>query len=173
MAAATLVLFFGAWVLIDGIFRVIGSVGHRASDPDWGWQLVIGLLGIIIGLLTFHASGCYGAGSGDLHCGMGTHDWRDRNCAGNQDAPRNQGRMVTHSYGFGFNRLRGSPIVESRRRSSGADLDHRVVRGDNRGAGKYFCLSLAELAHPAHPLIGSKPFAILCYPGGSLGLSHH
>ena len=57
MAAATLVLFFGAWVLIDGIFRVIGAIGHRASDADWGWQLVIGLLGIIIGLLTFHAPG--------------------------------------------------------------------------------------------------------------------
>src|SRR6266446_4809662 len=57
MAAATLVLFFGAWVLLDGIFRVIGSVGYRASDPDWGWQLVIGILGIIIGLLTFHAPG--------------------------------------------------------------------------------------------------------------------
>ena len=57
MAAATLVLFFGAWVLIDGLFRVIGSFGHRPSDPDWGWQLVIGILGIIIGLLTFHAPG--------------------------------------------------------------------------------------------------------------------
>src|SRR3954465_13771370 len=55
MAAATLVLFFGAWVLVDGIFRVIGAIGHRASDPDWGWQLVIGILGIIIGFLTFHA----------------------------------------------------------------------------------------------------------------------
>ena len=31
LAAATLVLFFGAWVLIDGIFRVIGALGHRAS----------------------------------------------------------------------------------------------------------------------------------------------
>src|SRR5262249_33436553 len=29
----------------------------RASDPDWGWQLFIGILGIIIGLLTFHAPG--------------------------------------------------------------------------------------------------------------------
>ena len=55
MAAATLVLFFGAWVLIDGIFRVVGAIGHRASDSDWGWQLVIGLLGIVVGLLTFHA----------------------------------------------------------------------------------------------------------------------
>src|ERR671936_1612104 len=55
IAAATLVLFFGAWVLIDGIFRVVGAIGHRASDPDWGWHLVIGIVGIIVGLLTFHA----------------------------------------------------------------------------------------------------------------------
>jgi len=57
MAAATLVLFFGAWVLIDGIFRVVGAIGHRSSDPEWGWQLVIGILGIVVGLLTFHAPG--------------------------------------------------------------------------------------------------------------------
>jgi uncharacterized membrane protein HdeD (DUF308 family) len=55
LTIATLVLFFGAWVLIDGIFRVVGAIGHRASDPDWGWQLVIGILGIVVGLLTFHA----------------------------------------------------------------------------------------------------------------------
>jgi len=52
---ATLVLFFGAWVLIDGIFRVVGAIGHRASDPDWGWHIVIGIVGIIVGFLTFHA----------------------------------------------------------------------------------------------------------------------
>lgn len=57
MAAATLVLFFGAWVLIDGIFRVVGAIGHRASDKDWGSDLIIGILGIVIGLLTFHAPG--------------------------------------------------------------------------------------------------------------------
>jgi uncharacterized membrane protein HdeD (DUF308 family) len=55
MAIATLVLFFGAWVLIDGIFRIVGAIRHRASDPDWVWQLVIGIIGIIVGLLTFHA----------------------------------------------------------------------------------------------------------------------
>jgi len=57
MAAATLVLFFGAWVLIDGIFRVVGAIGHRASDKEWGSDLIIGILGIIVGLLTFHAPG--------------------------------------------------------------------------------------------------------------------
>jgi len=55
LTIATLVLFFGAWILIDGIFRIVGAIGHLASDPDWGWQLVIGLLGIVVGLLTFHA----------------------------------------------------------------------------------------------------------------------
>src|SRR5215469_12460558 len=57
MAAATLVLFFGAWILIDGIFRIVGALGHRFSDSDWGWQLVVGILGIAVGLLTFHAPG--------------------------------------------------------------------------------------------------------------------
>ena len=57
LTVAVLVLLFGAWVLVDGIFRVIGAIGHRSSDSDWGWQLVIGILGIIIGFLTFHAPG--------------------------------------------------------------------------------------------------------------------
>ena len=55
MAIATLVLFFGAWVLIDGIFRIFGAIKHRGSDSDWAWQLVIGIIGIIVGFLTFHA----------------------------------------------------------------------------------------------------------------------
>src|SRR5438552_9170784 len=55
LTIATLVLFFGAWVLMYGTFRIVGAIGHRASDLDWGWQLVIGIIGIIVGLLTFHA----------------------------------------------------------------------------------------------------------------------
>jgi uncharacterized membrane protein HdeD (DUF308 family) len=55
MAIATLVLLFGAWVLIDGIFRIVAAIRHRGSDSDWAWQLVIGIIGIIVGLLTFHA----------------------------------------------------------------------------------------------------------------------
>ncbi|HEX4707039.1 MAG TPA: HdeD family acid-resistance protein [Candidatus Udaeobacter sp.] len=55
LTVAILVLFFGAWVLVDGVFRVVGAVGGRATDPEWGWHLVIGILGIMIGFLTFHA----------------------------------------------------------------------------------------------------------------------
>jgi uncharacterized membrane protein HdeD (DUF308 family) len=57
LTVAILVIFFGAWILVDGVFRVIGAIGGRATDPEWGWHLVIGILGILIGLLTFHAPG--------------------------------------------------------------------------------------------------------------------
>jgi uncharacterized membrane protein HdeD (DUF308 family) len=55
LTLATLVIFFGAWVLVDGIFRVVGAIAGRASDPDWGLHLVIGILGIVVGVLTFRA----------------------------------------------------------------------------------------------------------------------
>ncbi len=42
-------------MLVDGVFRVIGAIGGRASDPEWGFHLIIGIVGIIIGFLTFHA----------------------------------------------------------------------------------------------------------------------
>src|SRR6266702_2945911 len=57
LTLATLVIFFGAWVLVDGVFRVMGAMGGRASDPDWGFHLVIGILGIVIGFLTFRFPG--------------------------------------------------------------------------------------------------------------------
>jgi uncharacterized membrane protein HdeD (DUF308 family) len=40
---------------VDGIFRVVGAIAGRSSDPDWGFHLIIGIVGILIGLLTFHA----------------------------------------------------------------------------------------------------------------------
>src|SRR5207247_3274009 len=55
LTVAMLVLFFGAWVLVDGVLRVVGAIGHRASDKEWGFDLIIGIVGIIIGFLTFHA----------------------------------------------------------------------------------------------------------------------
>ncbi len=57
LALATLVLLFGAWVLIDGVFRIVGATAGRASDPDWGFHLMIGILGIVVGILTFRAPG--------------------------------------------------------------------------------------------------------------------
>jgi uncharacterized membrane protein HdeD (DUF308 family) len=57
LALATLVLLFGAWVLIDGVFRIVSATAGRASDPDWGFHLIVGILGVVIGFLTFHSPG--------------------------------------------------------------------------------------------------------------------
>ena len=57
LALATLVLLFGAWVLVDGVFRIVGATAGRASDPDWGFHLIVGILGVVVGFLTFRAPG--------------------------------------------------------------------------------------------------------------------
>jgi uncharacterized membrane protein HdeD (DUF308 family) len=57
VALAALVLLFGAWALVDGVFSVVGAIAGRNTNRDWGFDLVGGLLGIAVGLLTFHAPG--------------------------------------------------------------------------------------------------------------------
>ncbi len=47
-----LVSLFGAFALVDGIFSVIAAIGERGHD-NWGWLLIGGLIGIIIGIITF------------------------------------------------------------------------------------------------------------------------
>jgi uncharacterized membrane protein HdeD (DUF308 family) len=48
-----LVLFFGAYALVDGIFAVISAFNHRAGHDRWWVLLLEGLIGILAGILTF------------------------------------------------------------------------------------------------------------------------
>lgn len=50
---AVLVLFFGAYVLVDGIFAVISALTNRAGHNRWWLLLLEGLAGILAGVLTF------------------------------------------------------------------------------------------------------------------------
>jgi uncharacterized membrane protein HdeD (DUF308 family) len=50
-----LIVFFGAWALVDGILSVAGAIGERKTSSDWVFGLVGGLLGITVGILTFIA----------------------------------------------------------------------------------------------------------------------
>ncbi len=50
---AVLVLLFGAYALIDGVFAVIGAVQHRHEHDRWWVLLLEGIAGIVAGLLTF------------------------------------------------------------------------------------------------------------------------
>jgi len=50
---ALLILFYGAYVLVDGIFAVVSSFG-RTKDSKFPWSMfLVGLVSIAVGLITF------------------------------------------------------------------------------------------------------------------------
>ena len=52
-ALQALVLVFGAYALVDGIFAVIAGIAARGYFDRWWAVLLEGMVGIVIGLLTF------------------------------------------------------------------------------------------------------------------------
>jgi uncharacterized membrane protein HdeD (DUF308 family) len=48
----TLVLFYGAFALVDGVFALIAAVRGGSPMPRW-WLALVGLAGIAAGILTF------------------------------------------------------------------------------------------------------------------------
>lgn len=48
-----LVLMFGGFVLIDGLFTVILSLTRQQDFDRWWWALIEGLFGVILGILAF------------------------------------------------------------------------------------------------------------------------
>jgi uncharacterized membrane protein HdeD (DUF308 family) len=48
----TLILFYGAFALVDGVLAIIAAITGGTPAPRW-WLAIIGLLGIAAGLLTF------------------------------------------------------------------------------------------------------------------------
>jgi uncharacterized membrane protein HdeD (DUF308 family) len=53
LTVATLILYFGAFALVDGISDVIGSIMNRKEDKYWWLVLLRGLAGIAAGVLVF------------------------------------------------------------------------------------------------------------------------
>src|SRR5688572_7968065 len=48
----TLVIFYGAYALIDGVFAIMAAVRGGEAQSRW-WLILIGILGIAAGLLAF------------------------------------------------------------------------------------------------------------------------
>jgi len=53
ISLAVLVLFFGAYALVDGIFAVWMAFASRGRNEQWWLMLLWGFLGIGVGILTF------------------------------------------------------------------------------------------------------------------------
>jgi uncharacterized membrane protein HdeD (DUF308 family) len=50
---AVLIAFFGAFVLVDGVFTIVSAVANRRTEPRWVALLVSGILSVVIAGLTF------------------------------------------------------------------------------------------------------------------------
>lgn len=53
LTIAVLVLMFGAYALVDGIFAVIAGISARNQSERWWMMILVGLAGIATGVLTF------------------------------------------------------------------------------------------------------------------------
>ncbi len=51
MALTVLVLLFGAYVFVDGLFSLVAALQHRKTYQQWWVVLLEGLVGILIGVL--------------------------------------------------------------------------------------------------------------------------
>ena len=48
-----LILFFGAYMLVDGIFAIVAAVRVAREEARWWLLLLEGILGVVVGLVTF------------------------------------------------------------------------------------------------------------------------
>ncbi|MBC8275094.1 MAG: DUF308 domain-containing protein [Chloroflexi bacterium] len=46
-------IFFGAFAFVDGIFTLVAAVNYKAGAGQRTWLFVRGILGIIVGIITF------------------------------------------------------------------------------------------------------------------------
>ena len=53
LTLVTLVLLFGAYALVDGVFSIFGSLAYRKEYEDWWLVLLGGLVSIAVGIITF------------------------------------------------------------------------------------------------------------------------
>ncbi|WP_127127732.1 HdeD family acid-resistance protein [Pseudoflavitalea rhizosphaerae] len=50
----TLIIFLGAYLLIDGIFSIVAAINARKTLDAWVWYLVSGIFGVLVGIITFY-----------------------------------------------------------------------------------------------------------------------
>lgn len=53
LTVAALVILFGAYAFVNGIFAVIAGIASFGENQRWWAELLVGIAGIILGILTF------------------------------------------------------------------------------------------------------------------------
>jgi uncharacterized membrane protein HdeD (DUF308 family) len=54
---ATLIIVFGAYALVDGVFTIVSAIRNRRTEPRWAALLFGGIAGVAIGVITFFMPG--------------------------------------------------------------------------------------------------------------------
>lgn len=54
---AVLVILFGAYAFVDGVFAIVSAIRALQGHRPWGSFLIEGIVGIVIGLITFFVPG--------------------------------------------------------------------------------------------------------------------
>lgn len=57
---AALILLFGAYAIVNGVFAIVAAIANRHGEPHWVSLLVSGVLSIALGVLTFLVPGVTG-----------------------------------------------------------------------------------------------------------------
>jgi uncharacterized membrane protein HdeD (DUF308 family) len=57
LTLAVLILLFGAWMLVDGVFAIANSIRYRDRIEKWWLWLLDGVLGVVVGMLTLFMPG--------------------------------------------------------------------------------------------------------------------
>lgn len=53
LTLTALIWFFGAYALVQGVFAVVGGIASRDEDRRWWAEVLVGLAGIVVGILTW------------------------------------------------------------------------------------------------------------------------
>ncbi|HEX3465440.1 MAG TPA: HdeD family acid-resistance protein [Candidatus Elarobacter sp.] len=48
-----LAILFGAYAFVDGIVAIAAAIRMNHAEHNWGWLLVEGVLGVLVGVITF------------------------------------------------------------------------------------------------------------------------
>jgi uncharacterized membrane protein HdeD (DUF308 family) len=53
IALFALIIVFGAYAFLDGILGIVAAIRERHALPRWGWLLVEGIAGVVLGIVAF------------------------------------------------------------------------------------------------------------------------
>ena len=150
---AALVLVWGAYAIADGVMALIAAYTMHEEGKPMGSLIIVGILGIAAGVVTFLWPGNDGVGPADVHSVLGGAHGNLRDRCGYPFAQTHRERMAACAFRRGVDRFRRADVSPTRSRGPRGGLVDRQLR--------HFLRHLADC--PGVPAQGA------CKPNGDRG----